>query len=255
MLVHHALHGYHEGHGLLSASINLTDRAWRSSGQPWPEWNRDLCRTLDCKSDLTGYLPGEAPRSFTYETGYPVGNIFVFARTWYDEECHRSGAVLTHSLLIPRSYIERGDIPDIYGLEHHFRRPPLRTVSDSRGQMTWGPDDLSFYREQIEIDPQLIPAPALPSTYEVAVNTSDPILICPPDGVRDVIRYLWRAYGPGSQAGWAGAANLTFCTFSLNPSRVHQQMMKVQGVPQYSYGAFYGHHHLIQGLYLRKRLK
>lgn len=247
MLVHHALHGYAEGHGLLAASMHMTDCAWRSRGLSRPEWNRQLCRTLEYKSDLTGYLPNEAPRSFHYETGYPVGDIYVFARTWYDEECHRAGAVLTHSLLIPRTYIERGDVPDIYGLEHHFMHPPPRTDTDSCGQKSWWVDTLAFYQEQLDIEPRDMPEPALPSVYGVAVNTADPILVCPPEGARDVVRHLWRAYGPGSAAGWVGAANLTFCTFALQPQRVHQQMMRVQGVPACAIGSFHGYHRMIQG--------
>ena len=246
MWIHHALHGYRDGHELLASSLYLTDRVWRAHGLEQPDWNVRLYLQLGQRSDLTGYLPTDSPRSFSYETGYPVGDIYVFARTWYDEDAPRTGCVLTHSLLIPRSYIEQGAIPDIYGIEHHFKRPPSRSVINSQQRLSgWGKEDLDFYREQLQIEPREMPDPSLPSSRGLAVNTPS-ILVYPSDGTRDVVSYLWRQYGPGAEAGWRGAANITFCTYSLRPLCMGDTLMRIQGVPLKSLGAFHGYFHLIQ---------
>lgn len=83
------VHGYRQGHQLLSASITLSklDQS-----------------TIDQLSDVAGPLrPGEqfAP----YVTGYPLpsGLYYVLARTWQDVTVARAGCVRTCSLLIPKN--------------------------------------------------------------------------------------------------------------------------------------------------------
>ncbi len=83
------VHGYRQGHQLLSSSIMLS-KADQS--------------TIDQLSDVAGPLrPGEqfAP----YLTGYPLpgGSHYVLARTWQDLTVTRAGCVRTCSLLIPTS--------------------------------------------------------------------------------------------------------------------------------------------------------
>ena len=83
------IHGYRQGHQLLSASAKLS-RADQS--------------LLDRLSDMAGPLrPGETFNS--YLSGYPVpsGDYYVLARTWQDLSVSRAGCVCTFSLLIPSS--------------------------------------------------------------------------------------------------------------------------------------------------------
>lgn len=89
ILIDQQVHGYRQGHQLLSSSITLS-KADQS--------------TIDQLSDVAGPLrPGEqfAP----YLTGYalPSGSHYVLARTWQDLTVARAGCVRTCSLLIPSS--------------------------------------------------------------------------------------------------------------------------------------------------------
>lgn len=81
------LHGYRQGHQLLSSTIRL------------PKADQDL---IDRLSDVAGPLsPGE--RFAPYLTLYPLPSEthYVVARTWHDLEALRAGCVRTRSILVP----------------------------------------------------------------------------------------------------------------------------------------------------------
>lgn len=83
------LHGYRQGHQLLSSTIRL------------PKADQDL---VDRLSDVAGPLsPGE--RFSPYLTLYPLPSEthYVVARTWQDFEAPRAGCVRTRSVLVPMS--------------------------------------------------------------------------------------------------------------------------------------------------------
>jgi len=83
------LHGYRQGHQLLSSTIRL------------PKPDQDL---IDRLSDVAGPLsPGE--RFSPYLTLYPLPSEthYVVARTWQDLEAPRAGCVRTRSVLVPMS--------------------------------------------------------------------------------------------------------------------------------------------------------
>jgi hypothetical protein len=83
------LHGYRQGHQLLSSTIRL------------PKADQDL---IDRLSDVAGPLsPGE--RFAPYLTLYPLPSEkhYVVARTWQDFEAPRAGCVRTRSVLVPMS--------------------------------------------------------------------------------------------------------------------------------------------------------
>lgn len=87
MIVDQQLHGYHNGHELLSGSITLSPR------------DQDL---IDRLSDIAGPIaPSE--KILPYITCYPLpsGSHYVIARTWHDRQAPRAGCVRTRSLLIP----------------------------------------------------------------------------------------------------------------------------------------------------------
>ena len=91
------LHGYRQGHQLLSSTIRL------------PKADQDL---IDRLSDVAGPLsPGE--RFAPYLTLYPLPSDthYVVARTWQDIEAPRAGCVRTRSVLVPM--IEWQDMQDI----------------------------------------------------------------------------------------------------------------------------------------------
>ena len=91
------LHGYRQGHQLLSSTIRLAKA------------DQDL---IDRLSDVAGPLsPGE--RFVPYLTLYPLPGEthYVVARTWQDFEAPRAGCVRTRSVLVPM--VEWQEIQDI----------------------------------------------------------------------------------------------------------------------------------------------
>ncbi|WP_375742249.1 hypothetical protein NR800_23740 [Corallococcus interemptor] len=91
------LHGYRQGHQLLSSTIRL------------PKPDQDL---IDRLSDVAGPLsPGE--RFAPYLTLYPLPSEthYVVARTWQDFEAPRAGCVRTRSVLVPMiEWLEMQDV-------------------------------------------------------------------------------------------------------------------------------------------------
>ena len=94
------LHGYRQGHQLLSSTVRL------------PKADQDL---IDRLSDVAGPLsPGE--RFAPYLTLYPLPSEthYVVARTWQDFEAPRAGCVRTRSVLVPMAeWQEMQDVASI----------------------------------------------------------------------------------------------------------------------------------------------
>ncbi|PKM46863.1 MAG: hypothetical protein CVV05_00155 [Gammaproteobacteria bacterium HGW-Gammaproteobacteria-1] len=111
--IHQAIHGYRDGHRLLSSSTPLPP---------------DAVRTMLVLSDMSG--PSMQPGFDKYLTAYPLPGteLFVLARTWYAPEMQRPGCVWTHSLLIPRSHVTRVPAASLLGA---FRRPQLEGVESA----------------------------------------------------------------------------------------------------------------------------
>lgn len=85
--VEQQVHGYRQGHQLLSSSVSLsrTDQS-----------------TVDQLSDVAGPLrPGELFAPYLSAYPLPSGTFYVLARTWQDLTVPRAGCVRTLSLLIP----------------------------------------------------------------------------------------------------------------------------------------------------------
>lgn len=111
--IHQAIHGYRDGHRLLSSSTPLPP---------------DASRTMLVLSDMSG--PSMQPGFDEYLTAYPLPGteLFVLAKTWYAPEMQRPGCVWTHSLLILRSHIARVACASLLGA---FRRPQLDGVESA----------------------------------------------------------------------------------------------------------------------------
>lgn len=97
------LHGYRQGHQLLSSTARL------------PKEDQDL---IDRLSDITGPL-GPNERFTPYVTLYPLpsGSHYVVARTWQDLEAPRAGCVRTRSVLVPMAaWVELKNIAAVVDL-------------------------------------------------------------------------------------------------------------------------------------------
>lgn len=81
------VHGYRQGHQLISGTLEL------------PRADQDR---IDQLSDLAGPLrPGETFEPYVTAYPLPSGTYYVLARTWQDTTVPRAGCVRTLSLLIP----------------------------------------------------------------------------------------------------------------------------------------------------------
>ena len=93
MKIHQLLHGYLQGHNLLTSSKKMDNE------------DLDLMKRL---SDWTGFLPHDDEG---YLTMYPLpsnNNLYVIAKTWYASEMKRPGCVWTHSIIIDLTDIVDG---------------------------------------------------------------------------------------------------------------------------------------------------
>jgi hypothetical protein len=136
--LHQALHGYGDGHQLLSSSLEVTRE------QQWQ---------MLVMSDLSG--PSFRPGFENYLTGYPLvgGGFYCFARTWYAEELPRPGCVWTHTIIIPDT--DLAHIHDFRSLLLKFRRPYGYGDFDRYGiPIAFGAENLREYK----VDKTVIPA-------------------------------------------------------------------------------------------------
>lgn len=127
ILVHQALHGYDDGHRLISSSLSL---------------EASDARIMLVMSDLSG--PGMKPSAGGYLTGYPLekSGKYVLARTWAAPEMPRPGCVWTHSLIIENADLAR--LMSAQTLLDTFTRPT-------------GVDLRSAYGSPVSVSPQLKP--------------------------------------------------------------------------------------------------
>lgn len=135
-VVHQALHGYSDGHRLISSSLTL----------PSAEARRMLVM-----SDLSG--PGVRPGPDGYLTGYPLEGAgkYVLARTWAAPEMPRPGCVWTHSLII--DFADLATLSSADELLSQFRRPePSGSRSAYAGSLTLsGFDRGSFHLSDMRV--------------------------------------------------------------------------------------------------------
>ncbi len=116
ILVHQALHGYNDGHRLISSSLLL---------------DASDARVMLVMSDLSG--SGMKLSAGGYLTGYPLekSGKYVLARTWAAPEMSRPGCVWTHSLIIENADLAR--LMSAQSLLETFTRPTGIDVRSTYG--------------------------------------------------------------------------------------------------------------------------
>lgn len=147
ILVHQTLHGYNDGHRLISGSLPLDGAD---------------ARIMLVMSDLSG--SGVKPSPDGYLTGYPLekSGKYVLARTWSAPEMPRPGCVWTHSLII-----ENADLA---------RMTSARALLDAFSRPT-GPTTRSLYGLQISISSK--PGPDAPLRTERARSLLQALYLFP----------------------------------------------------------------------------
>lgn len=205
MNLHQVIHGYRDGHRLLSSSLRL---------------DADAARAMLLLSDMSG--PSMHPGFEEYLTGYPLPgtNLYVFAKTWYASEMKRPGCVWTHSLLIPRDKISDVSMTCLIDV---FKRPQVRCLEKS------AEEPISFElnsspKQSFRIENSLSAAVLVsgilgqPRPVVVAVDT---VAQVQPEFI-----LIWDAL-------WTTAkAQLTFCTGALTLRTVATRLMDFQAVPR-----------------------
>lgn len=204
--IHQAVHGYRDGHRLLSSSIPL---------------GSDAARTMLVLSDMSG--PSMHPGFDEYLTGYPLPGteLFVFAKTWYAPEMQRPGCVWTHSLLIPRDQVANVSVARLLA---SFRRPQLDGVESAAAT--------PFF-----LDDEATSAPAIEGFNDRAVAAAlvgavlgqpRPVIVAVENAAQlePTFLRLWEELWPAERARFA------FCTGALIPRSVAGSLMDLQAVPR-----------------------
>lgn len=214
-----ALHGYTKWRG----HAPLVEPKELSSSEAYQAW---------ILSDLSGYLPMELrfpPEG--YLTGFPCGRYYALARTWLDESPgHRSGTVLTHTLL--GAVDDVALLPDFGVLEKLHRRPA-------------SPADVEPYRGELELEVSEAPAATpCPAEALVAVQAllctgpgkvaQAPVLWVDERQPIAVLRFLWGLLSVRERATFA------FCTLALNTRSVGRRSFDFLALPPEARGNFSG---------------
>ena len=207
-LLPQTLHGYDRGHRLLAFAGDVSGA------------ERGLIERL---SDLSGYTPSGF--SFTsYLTGYPCGRYYALACTWPDLTAERGGAVLTHTVLLPRGLAAAA--ASLAPLLSLHRKPT--TTSDREPYRALRPWDAA----QVAREPFISPIRARAALALVFFQPERPAVwidaVAPLDGVAHIWRHLW----PEARQ------DFSFCTLSFQPRQVEGRTFTFIGAPPESRGAF-----------------
>lgn len=205
-IIHQAIHGYRDGHRLLSGSI-----------VPGAE----ALRAMLVLSDMSG--PSMQPGFDEYLTAYPLpgSELFVFAKTWYAAEMQRPGCVWTHSLLISREHISEVSARRLLAT---LRRPQLDDV-EGKASAPIIVDDATPAAPVPEGFADRAVATALVSAV---LGQARPVIVAVENAeqLESAFLRLWDGLWPSAKAGFS------FCTGALMPRAVAGALMDIQAVPR-----------------------
>jgi hypothetical protein len=204
-IIHQAIHGYREGHRLLSSSLSL---------------NADSARAILVLSDMSG--PAMQPGFDEYLTGYPLpgSELFVFAKTWYAPEMQRPGCVWTHSLLLSREQVSQASA---LSLVSKFRRPQQEWVESS----VTTPIELEGAADAVKVDGFTDPTAAA-AIVGAVLGQARPVIVTVEKAAQLELAFLrlWEELWP------AARGRFSFCSGALIPRSVAGALMDLQAVPR-----------------------
>jgi hypothetical protein len=211
IVLQQTLHGYRDGHRLLSGSISP------------PLEVRGVLHSL---SDMSG--PSMVPGFENYITGYPVADLdmYALASTWYAPEMERPGCVWTHTILIPFEAVPL--LNDLKAVADRFSRPrsgddhfqysnPI-TLNDDCGREQETPSNL-------ESSSLLSKLTAV--VYEELFSSNEPVLVGADNAHAffSLVIHLWNSQWPALRT------NFKFCTGALSPRRLGGEDFDLQIFP------------------------
>jgi hypothetical protein len=204
--VNQAIHGYRDGHRLLSSSTPL---------------GSDAARAMLVLSDMSG--PSMQPGFDEYLTGYPVPgtDYFAFAKTWYASEMQRPGCVWTHSLLIPRVVIASMTAACLMA---NLRRPQLDGVEGAATGPIIVDEDAPSYRKSDGFTDRGLAA----SVIGAVLGQPGPVILVADTATQfePVFLQLWEELWPAERA------RFSFCTGALMPRSSAGALLDLQAVPR-----------------------
>lgn len=203
--IHQTIHGYRDGHRLLSSSLSL---------------GADSARAMLVLSDMSG--PAMQPGFEEYLTGYPLpgSDFFVFAKTWYAPEMQRPGCVWTHSLLLSREQVSQASTSSLIS---KFRRPQQEAVENAATI----PAKIDEAVDECKVDGFADPMAA--GTLVAAVlGQARPVIVAVEKvgQLELLILRLWEELWPMARE------RFSFCTGALMPRSVAGALMDLQAVPR-----------------------
>ena len=203
--IHQAIHGYRDGHRLLSSSVSLS---------------ADSARAMLVLSDMSG--PAMQPGFDEYLTGYPLpgSEFFVFAKTWYAPEMRRPGCVWTHSLLLSREQLSQISASNLVS---KFRRPQQDGVESAATIPVEIEEAVGGGRVEGFADPT-----AAAALVGAVLGQARPVIVTVEKAgqlERTFLR-LWEELWP------AARTRFSFCTGALMPRSVAGALMDLQAVPR-----------------------
>lgn len=204
--IHQAIHGYLDGHRLMSSSTPLPS---------------DAARAMLVLSDMSG--PSMQSCFDDYLTAYPLSgtDFYVFARTWNAPEMPRPGCVWTHSLLIPRSRLAEVSTT---ALLVAFRRPSAQSAENGA-------------KEPIEVAPtavcssipDVIPDETpIPAIISAVFGQPRPVIVVAETSSQyePIFLQIWEMLWPSEKA------RFSFCTGALTPRSNAGSLLDLQAVPR-----------------------
>lgn len=204
--IQQAIHGYRDGHRLLSSSTPLPT---------------DALRTMLVLSDMSG--PSMRPGFDEYLTAYPLFGtaFFVLAKTWYAPEMQRPGCVWTHSLLIPRAHLATVAVSQ---LMMRFRRPQAEGV-DAAATVPVVIDD---ERPLVGMADGFGDKPLAATLIGAVLGQPRPVIVVADAAAQfeAVFLRLWEALWPAERS------RFSFCTGALMPRVSGGVLLDLQAVPR-----------------------
>jgi hypothetical protein len=204
----HTLHGYQNGHTLLSASIDLPSEAKRQ---------------LLVMSDMSGTSMHKGYEE--YITGYPIKDIgcYALAKTWYAPEMARPGCVWTHTILI--RFTDLINVTDYEALISLYKRPQKEL-------------DYGYYGEKLDLELSEPRYTVLKETaypyklvykiiYDLYSNSNSPLFIenSSADSYQKLLLCIWLQQWPRLKR------NFSFCTGSIGARSINNKLLDLQVVP------------------------
>ncbi|WP_316801592.1 hypothetical protein [Pedobacter frigidisoli] len=201
--VQQTIHGYKEGHTLLSSSLDLT------IGER---------KELQLLSDYSG--TGIESSFSEYITGYPLSNskYYALAKTWYASEMPRPGCVWTHTLLIEISAI--WTIKNFELLLGAFKRPAKEMVNKKIEPIEFSISELS--------NRKLRPTPRQYAVSCSLYSNDKPLIIysnAETEFQKDILT-IWTYQWPRLKR------NFSFCTGSIALRSIGKEFFDLQVMPE-----------------------